>query len=445
MKQKLSFGQTITVASMLFGMFFGAGNLIFPVHLGQLAGSNTWPAVIGFIITGVGLPLLGVAAFGVSRSSNLVEMSGKVGKVYSIVFTMLLYLTIGPFFAIPRCATVSFTVGIEPIVGESSAKLWLLAFSFIFFALVLFFSLRPSKIMDTIGKYLNPLFLLFLAILLVTALVNPLASASEIAPDSSYASGAFFHGFLEGYNTMDGLACLAFGIVIIDVIRSLSIDDPASLTGNTIRAGIFSCAAMAIIYIAITFVGTQSRGMFELSENGGIALYQIASHYLGVPGAAVLALTVTFACLKTSIALVTSCSHMFSKIMKKTSYKFWAIVISTFAFIVANIGLTAIITYAIPCLMFLYPLVITIILLSLFSNLFGGDRAVFLSVTICTLFESVFDFICALPASAFTAAVKTVAVKIFPFFSIGVGFICPAVIGLVIGLIIHFCRKPKAA
>ena len=144
--KRMSRRDYIYVASMLFGMFFGAGNLIFPVHMGQMAGSNVWPAVLGFCVTGVGLPLLGVAALGISRSSGLYELGSRVGRPYSMFFTCLLYLTIGPFFAIPRCATTSFTVGLEQVLPAGNTKLYLLIFSAVFFAFALFFSLRPGKI-----------------------------------------------------------------------------------------------------------------------------------------------------------------------------------------------------------------------------------------------------------------------------------------------------------
>ena len=116
---RLTFSQQFFIATMLFGLFFGAGNLIFPIFLGSQAGRNVWPAIVGLLITGVGIPLLGVAAQGISRSNGLQEMAGRVSPRYSIFFTCALYLTIGPFFAIPRCASTSFTVGIEPLLGEN--------------------------------------------------------------------------------------------------------------------------------------------------------------------------------------------------------------------------------------------------------------------------------------------------------------------------------------
>ena len=164
MKRKLSAKEYTYVASMLFGLFFGAGNLIFPVHLGQMAGSNVWQAILGLLITGVGLPLLGVAALGISRSNGLFDLSSKVNRPYAMFFTCALYLTIGPFFAIPRCATTSFTVGLEQVLPQNGSNtLYLLLFSVAFFAAALFFALRPGKILTWVGKILNPCFLVFLA------------------------------------------------------------------------------------------------------------------------------------------------------------------------------------------------------------------------------------------------------------------------------------------
>ena len=221
--KKLTSKQKILVAGTLFGMFFGAGNLIFPVHLGQIAGSNVIPAIIGFIVTAVGIPIFGVAAIGVTHSDGLQELSSKVSKGYGIFFTCLLYLTIGPLFAIPRCATVSFTTGLSPLVSDGAQSIALLIFSAIFFAFVLFFSLRPGKITVWIGKIINPIFLIFLAILVIAALIHPGASVASVAPTEAYATktSAFFASFIEGYGTMDAIAGLAFGIVVIDVIRRM--------------------------------------------------------------------------------------------------------------------------------------------------------------------------------------------------------------------------------
>ena len=245
--QKLTWRQLAAVGSMLFGLFFGAGNLIFPVAMGQLAGRNLWAAAAGFLITGVGLPLLGVAALGLSRESGLLALSSRVGRGYGLAFTCALYLTIGPFFAIPRCATVSYTVGIAPLVPGGGAALGV--FSLAFFAVVLFFSLRPGQILTWVGKVLNPLFLAFLAVLVLRALAAPLGQAAAVEPAGAYRAAPFATGLLEGYNTMDALAGLAFGILVVQAIRRLGVRAPGDVAVSTVCAGVFSSALMAGIYL----------------------------------------------------------------------------------------------------------------------------------------------------------------------------------------------------
>lgn len=447
MQKQLNGKQRILVAGTLFGMFFGAGNLIFPVHLGQLAGRNVIPAMIGFIITAVGIPILGVAAIGNTHSDGLQSLANKVGKGYSYLFTCLLYLTIGPFFAIPRCATTSFTTGIAPMLGDRfNESAVLLIFSLIFFALVLFFSLRPAKITVWIGKIINPLFLIFLAVLVIAALLNPSIAVSAVAPDAAYESGAFFSSFIEGYGTMDAIAGLAFGIVVIDIIRSMGVKEDSAIAKDVLLSGILTGILMAVIYIATILIGAQSRGLFEISENGGIALAQIAGHYLGTAGSIILALTITFACLKTSIGLVTSCSDTFVRMFPKAlPYKAWACIFTVFSFVVSNVGLSKIIEYSLPVLMFLYPLAITLILLALFGKMFDHDRVVYVSVTAFTCVVAVFDLMKTLPEGIRNVFHLDVLVggarEILPWFDLNLGWIVPAVVGLVVGLVIRGVRK----
>ena len=445
MMKKLTFRQLIVVASMLFGMFFGAGNLIFPASMGQLAGRNLWLASVGFLITGVGLPLLGVAALGVSREEGLLELSSRVGKGYGLFFTCLLYLTIGPFFAIPRCATVSYTVGIQRMLPQTGQTAALAVFSLVFFGAVLFFSLRPGEILTWIGKVLNPLFLCFLAVLILRALTAPLGAVADIEPTGSYAAAPLSTGLLEGYNTMDALAGLAFGIIVVHAIRSLGVEEPGEVAKSTVFAGLFSSLLMALIYLMVTVVGTQSRGQFEASSNGGEALAQIAEYYFGPAGALILAATVTIACLKTAVGLVTSCGETFVKIFPGgPSYRAWAVTFSVVSFLVANLGLNAILDYSTPVLMFLYPLSIVLILLTLGGSLFGNHRTVLRWTIGCTMVAAVFDLLRALPAQAQAALhlepVVDWAQTWLPLCSQGIGWVLPAVVGLVIGLVLRRVR-----
>ena len=446
---KLTLKQKILVAGTLFGMFFGAGNLIFPVHLGQMAGENVIPAMIGFIITAVGIPILGVAAIGITHSDGLQTLSSKVGKGYGIFFTCILYLTIGPLFAIPRCATVSFTTGVTPMLKNSSMEwLALLIFSVVFFALVLFFSLRPGKITLWIGKIINPIFLIFLAVLVFAALLSPGASVSEIEPADGYKSRAFFSSFIEGYGTMDAIAGLAFGIVVIDVIRRMGVEDDNAVARDVLGSGVLTGILMAVIYVFTILMGAQSRGLFEISENGGIALTQIAGHYLGGAGNIILAVTITFACLKTSIGLVTSCSETFVKMTNgKVSYKTWAILFTVFSFAVSNVGLSAIIEYSVPMLMLIYPPAIALIILAFIGKFFNHDRAVYICVMIGTWAAAIFDCFKTLPEFLQKTLRLDVSVRLasdyLPLFDKNLGWLLPAFAGLCVGLIIHLIKKKR--
>ena len=444
--KKLTFRQLLVVASMLFGMFFGAGNLIFPASMGQLAGRNLWLASVGFLITGVGLPLLGVAALGISREEGLLELSSRVSKGYGLFFTCLLYLTIGPFFAIPRCATVSYTVGIQRMLPETGQNLALAVFSLVFFGAVLFFSLRPGEILTWIGKVLNPLFLCFLAVLVLRALTAPLGSVADIDPTGSYATAALPTGLLEGYNTMDALASLTFGIIVVNAIRGLGVEEPGQVAKSTVLAGLFSSLLMAAIYLMVTVVGAQSRGLFEASSNGGEALAQIAEHYFGPAGALILAATVTIACLKTAVGLITSCGETFVKIFPHgPSYRVWAVTFCVVSFLIANLGLNAILDYSTPVLMFLYPLSIVLILLTLCGGFFGNDKTVLKWTIGCTAVASVFDLLRTLPGEtqAFfhLEGVVELAQTWLPLCKQGFGWVLPAFVGLVIGLVLRRVRR----
>lgn len=441
MEKKLTTKDYTYIASMLFGLFFGAGNLIFPVSMGQMAGSNVWPAIIGFLITGVGLPLLGIMAIGISRSNGLYDLASRINPRYSVFFTCALYLTIGPFFAIPRTATVSFEVGIAPLLFPEQVSLWLVIFSLLFFLAVLWFSLRPSNILVWVGKVLNPLFLLFLSILIITAFIKPLGVVSQIVPSGAYINNSFFQGFLEGYNTMDALASLAFGIIVVNVIRNLGVDDPKMVALSTVKSGVFSVVLMGLIYACLAIIGTQSIGIMPVSTNGGIALALISTHYFGKLGSILLAITITLACLKTAVGLITACSETFVSIFKNSlSYKAYTIFFCILSFAIANIGLNNIIIFSLPVLMFLYPLAITLILLSLFEGLFQGDRRVYQWVIGFTIPAALLDLIKALPKDMRVflnlERVVNAASDYLPFYDIGIGWIIPSVIGLVIGIFI---------
>lgn len=449
-EQKLTFSSYLYIGSLLFGLFFGAGNLIFPVHMGQLAGANITWATLGFLITGIGLPFIGVVAIGISNSNGLFDLSSRVHPYYGYFMTTLLYLTIGPFFALPRTGTVSYEIGFAPYIGEQHQVLGLAIFTILFFGLALLFSLKPTKILVYVGKILNPLFLVFLSILLLTAFFKPMGTVVDAPVMGAYATSPFASGFIEGYNTMDALASLAFGIIVVQAIKGLGVTQPTTIAKDTIKSGLVSMILMGLIYAGLAYLGTMSVGRFPISENGGIALTQVSHYYFGSLGSLLLALIITVACLKTAVGLITACSETFHDMFPQSfSYKTYVYLFSGIACLVGNVGLTKIITYSIPVLMFLYPLAITLILLALLSPLFKDRQVVYVTTTALTLFVSLGDMFNALPQPLqqinLVQTILTFYKTYLPFFTSGMGWILPALLGLMIGWMISLVTSSTPA
>ena len=446
MNEKLTPRQLTLIGSMLFGLFFGAGNLIFPLILGAKAGSNLPAALLGLLITAVGIPLLGVMSVGISRSEGLLDLSGRVSPAFRVLFTCALYLTIGPLFAIPRCAATSFTIGLLPFAGDR-VGLWQLIFSVFFFGAVLFFSLKPSKILDSVGKFLNPAFLLFLGIMLISALIKPIQTVSSVSPSGDYVNSSFSAGFLQGYDTLDALASLAFGIIVIRAVRQLGVTEPGRVAVSTVKAGMVSMTLMALIYAATALVGAQSWGLYaeRLADpgfTGGDAFALIARHYFGPAGALILAATVTLCCMKTAVGLVTSCSETFEEMFPgKLTYPQWAVVFSGASLLISNFGLSRIIAFSAPVLYFLYPLAIVLILLGLFGRFFDHARRVYQWTMLFTWLAALLELARVMDLQN----VMALAEKVLPLYSYGLGWVVPAAVGFAAGLLLRDrrVREPR--
>lgn len=448
MKKKLNFSQTLLIGSLLFGLYFGAGNLIFPIELGQNSGYNLYKVVLGFIISGVGLPLLGVVASAISKNDSLFEMGKTVSDKFAYIFTTALYLTIGPFFAIPRTSTVAFEVGIASNISEKNTKLFLLIFSLVFFITVLAFALKPGRVMDNIGKILTPTFLILLSVLVILANVKPMGPLGQIKPTQNYQNNPLFVGILDGYNTMDALASLAFAIIIISSIRKLGVKDSNQIAKETLKSGIICLFAMSTVYVSLAFMSSSSVKIMKLGNNGGIILSNISFYYLGNFGKILLAAIVIIACLKTAIGLIIACSEIFIQMYPNSlSYKTYAIIFTLISFLIANLGLQNIISLSIPVLMYLYPLAIVLIFLSLLYPLIGRNKIIFNFTIFFTAIFVIFDFLKALPANItkipYIENILNFAKSILPGFNLGFGWVIPAIIGFILALIIIVIKKDK--
>ncbi len=437
----------VATGLMLFALFFGAGNLIFPALMGQQSGSAVFSALSGFLITGVGLPLLGVIAIGYSGSRDVQELASRVAPWYGVAFSVLLYLSIGPLFATPRTATVSFEIGVVPFLGdvsESAKQISLAVFAAVFFGLSYWLSISPGKLVDRIGKILTPALLLAIAVLVLTAAAKPMGALQT--PAEAYQAGAFTKGIIEGYGTMDALASLVFAIIVIDAIRSMGVTDTKHVLSLTTRAGLVAAGCLALVYIFIAYMGATSVAGLGMQENGASVLSKSAEFYFGLGGKVLLAVIVLLACLSTSVGLITACGEYFNRLMPQLSYHKWVVIFTLVSFGFANFGLKEIIKLSIPALMLLYPLTMAIIILAFLHPLFGGKRVVYITTMLATGVMALFDGWKTFESfmemkSDFVSNLDAFFNANLPLYGSGLGWLLPALVGFAVGFVISKLSK----
>lgn len=423
------------IALMLFSLFFGAGNLIFPPFMGEAAGNKTWIVLLGFFVTAVGFPVLGVIA--VAKSGGLTNLAKRVNPIFATIFTILIYLSIGPGVGIPRAGSLPFEMAVAPYLPENfSVKFALFIYTLIFFAISYWLSLSPNKLVDRMGKVLTPALLLLILVMVIGSFVKPLGGYGIAI--NGYETSSFFKGFIEGYLTMDTIAALNFGIVIALAIRSKGIDDDKAVVSLSIKAGIIAGIILAIIYAMLAHLGATSGGRFGVSENGAQTLTNITTYIFGKPGAVLLALIFTLACLTTCVGLITSCSQYFSTLTKKISYENWVRLLSISSMILANMGLTKILSVSEPILNAIYPIAIMLIVLSMFNFIFKDNKYIYGLTILFTGIVSIIDSIGQLGVAK-ESLVKLISY--LPLYEEGLAWIAPAAFGIVLGLIIRFIKE----
>ena len=430
--EKLKPSLILPIGLRLFSFFFGAGNLIFPPVLGQMAGENIGWGMLGFCLSGVGFPLLGVLAVAMKKSDNPDAIAMPMHPLYARAVTVLCALAIGPLFAIPRTAAVSFDTGISALLPAAFDGFGLPLYSAFFFILTYFFSINPSKIIGNIGNFLSPMLLICLAVLVICVLVNPTGSLQM--PNPEFTTTPFFRGFQEGYNTMDLLAAILFGSITIKAIEAQGITDKAVLTKLCSYAGLIAAFFLAIIYVALAYTGALSINVFGIIPNGATLLSKICTYYMGFGGQIVLALIIFFACLTTSIGLTTAISGYFAELSNnRIQYERLVLFISVFSLFVANFGLENIIHFSIPVICMLYPIIIALVILNIGRVIIHDDPLTFrLCLTLTTIF-AIFDGLRV--ANIRFMALDNFLAQNLPLFDIGFGWVVPCFGGIVLGLL----------
>lgn len=343
----------------LFAMFFGAGNLIFPPTLGEMAGSATFPAILGFLLTGVGIVMLGVIAT-TKAGGNTEDLARHLGKGPGLVFSVLILLAIGPGLAIPRTAATTH----EVLAGSLFPGLSPILSGVIFFVLTLLFTIKPSKVIDWIGKVLTPILLIALAIIIIRGILSPLGT-----PRPTEMTSVFTKSFVEGYQTMDVLAALCFTAVIIAGYAMNGIGEKSEQIRLTVKAAVLASVALSLIYAGLIYVGATTLSL-NLPEHGRVKLLiLISEQLLGRVGMAVLCVAMAMACLTTAIGLTTAVGNFFERVSAGRLKRIPVMLASTaFSLYFSIAGVDSIVAISAPILSALYPLAITLILLNLFPS-----------------------------------------------------------------------------
>ncbi|WP_117233720.1 branched-chain amino acid transport system II carrier protein [Vibrio maerlii] len=419
MKHNLKPSDIIALGFMLFAFFLGAGNIIFPPLAGQLAGDNVIPTMVGFLLTAVGLPLLTIIAIAIAGGS-WDHLTKDLPKRAAVLMAVLIFIIIGPAFAAPRTGLVAYEMAIRPFIADAG-QMDLTLFSIFFFVVAMCFAWTQGKLIDIIGKFLTPALFVGLIVLAAAVFLNP--QGDIMAAQGNYLTQPLTTGFLEGYNTMDTFGSLMFGMLIVDAIRQKGIEDKAQTTKYLISAALIAAAGLAFVYISLFYLGATSGAVADGADNGGVVLSQYVQALFGSSGQLVLSVIVLLACLTTAIGLISACSDYFSSITK-LSYKAWVIITGIACAVVANIGLSQLISLSVPVLFALYPVAIALVALTFVRHKLPNPRSAYRVVMLVSLLFALID-------GAKVAGVDVSAFSVLPLFEMGMGWLLPTAAALI--------------
>lgn len=362
---KLSRHEVLSLGITVFSMFFGAGNLIFPSMIGYLSGYNLPISIFFFSMSAVFLTFLGISA--VAKAEGFYPIGSKVHPYFATAFTVIIYISIGPGLAIPRAGTMPFEIAIKPILSESNLNVGMLIYTFVFFGIAAWLSMKPNKLVDRMGKVLTPI---LLSLLIITSVLIFSKQAHVILPPKDpYRLHPATAAFINGYMTMDAIGSLTVGLVLSMIIQDIGITDKKVIRNTTYKVGAIAGILLFLVYILLALLGSHIAPNLANATNGVEVLIAVSYAAYGSYGPIVLGLIFTLACLTTCVGLITSCSKYFSELLHILSYEKFVILLSIISLIIGNFGLNQILAISSPILSAIYPIAITLILLTLLGDI----------------------------------------------------------------------------
>lgn len=380
---------TIAMGFLAFSMFLGAGNLIFPPMAGYLSGVNVWHAALGFLITGVGLPLLAIVT--ISRvGGNFNAITQEFPPWLITCMGSCIFLLVGPLYAVPRTAVVAYEIGVSHFFKGTTSLTLQLLFCTIFFFATWILCLQPGRLLETVGKIITPALIILLLILGLSPVIFPQGEL-ENAIDP-YSQTPLLRGFLEGYMTMDALAAFVFGVVIMTNLKSHGISEQKPLTRYSIYTGLIAATGLTLVYISLFYLGATARDIIENPSTGGQILALYVEHLSGSIGSIFLSFIVIIACLTTAIGCITAAGEYFHELLANKLRYSWIITIMCISCIIlASMDLNKLIQLFTPVLLVLYPSSIVLILLGLIKQHIPNPILTYRTTLLVTFIFSLID------------------------------------------------------
>lgn len=423
MNRKKLVTDSIVVGFALFAMFFGAGNVVFPPYIGMHAGEQWANGFLFYFIADIGLAL--VAMFAILHAGGADNITGRIGHVASKVLMCAVILCIGPMVAIPRTAATTLEMSVTPFFSGISP----VVFSIIFFAVILLLSIKQSAVIDIVGKILTPALLIGLLVLIVKGFVSPIG---DIVDTGVSASEVTVNGIKSGYQTMDVLAAMAFGIIILSSADEKGYTDSKSAAKMIGIAAALSGVLLLIVYFGLTYLGATASTVFPTDISRANLVIGIVELLLGKAGLIIFAIVIALACITTAVALVSSAASFFAKLANdKISYSVFVVVICVSSAVISNLGLDMIIAIATPVLDIVYPPMLVLILLSWFGDKL--HKSVYVSSVAGSLIASAL-------ATASLYGMNVPVIDSLPLASLGLVWLTPAA---VFGLVAYLVSKVK--
>jgi len=419
----------ITCGFALFAIFFGAGNLIFPPYLGILSGDRWFESMIGFLLADPVLPILGVIVT-MQLGGRADDLGKRVSPKFAKIIGTVAILTIGPFFAVPRTGATTHEIFVQPLFGANAP---ILITSVVFFAITLWVAIKPNSVIDYIGNILTPVLLVILTVIVTKSIINP---PDPMAITST--TGLFTNGFKEGYQTMDALgAALMAGIVSTDLIRRGYSDEKTKMKAS-IGVGLVAFVLLALVYGGLTYAGATVGGHYAADIPRTDLLIGMTTLLLGDIGKTALGVAVALACLTTSIGLISTCGNYFETISNgKLKYKTVVTIATLVSFSISLLGVESLITIAVPVLTAIYPVIIVLIIMSIFDAKIKYNWT-YTGAVIGAFAVSLIEGLGLFGKMANIAVLESLSglIQVLPLADLGFAWVIPSIVGSVIFMLI---------